>query len=100
MALLSPRPAAACIGGGEVSDEMNCPSCGGYCYRDSVDVGIGIIHGPYGCTECGWSEWEEYDKRNGLSKAEMEQPEYLFDTRGGMIRKESFLNAQLSLDDV
>lgn len=29
--------------------------------RDSVDVGVGIIHGPYGCEECGWSEDSEYD---------------------------------------
>lgn len=38
-----------------------CPRCGERDLdRDSVDVGVGIIYGPYGCP-CGWSESEEYD---------------------------------------
>jgi hypothetical protein len=44
---------------------MNCPKCGGQCYRDSVDVGVGVIHGPWGCEECAWSEDEEYDLSEG-----------------------------------
>jgi hypothetical protein len=40
---------------------MNCPKCNGQCHRDSVDIGVGVIHGPYGCEECGWSEDPEYD---------------------------------------
>jgi hypothetical protein len=39
-----------------------CPKCGGETYQDSVDVGVGIIYGPLGCTMCGWSESEEYDQ--------------------------------------
>lgn len=35
---------------------MNCPKCGDDCWRDSADVGVGIIYGPYNCTYCGWSE--------------------------------------------
>jgi hypothetical protein len=42
-----------------------CPRCGEYeLYRESVDVGVGVIHGPYGCP-CGWSEDEEYDAEKG-----------------------------------
>lgn len=40
---------------------MKCPRCNEDCDRDSVDVGVGVIHGPYGCASCGWSENEEYD---------------------------------------
>lgn len=45
---------------------MSCPGCGHVdCLeRDSVDVGVGVIHGPYGCANCGWSESEEYDIRD------------------------------------
>lgn len=39
-----------------------CPRCGSTeIYRDDVNIGVGIIYGPYGCPECGWSESEEYD---------------------------------------
>lgn len=46
---------------------MNCPKCGetDSCERDSVDVGVGIIHGPWGCACCGWSEDPEYDLSEG-----------------------------------
>lgn len=33
-----------------------CPECGGTCDRDSVDVGVGVIYGPWGCCDCGWGE--------------------------------------------
>lgn len=29
------------------TSEMNCPKCGTECHQDSVDVGVGVIHGPY-----------------------------------------------------
>lgn len=38
-----------------------CPNCGAEdLWRDEVDVGVGIIYGPYGCP-CGWSESGEYN---------------------------------------
>ena len=40
---------------------MKCPKCNEECERDSVDIGVGIIHGPYGCPCCGWSEDSDYD---------------------------------------
>ena len=43
---------------------MFCEKCGDECFRDSVDVGVGVIHGPYGCPNCGWSEDPEYDLSN------------------------------------
>lgn len=44
---------------------MKCPKCGEECWRDSADVGVGVIYGPYGCGNCGWSESEEYDLSTG-----------------------------------
>jgi hypothetical protein len=43
--------------------EHRCPKCGTNC--DSVDVGVGIMYGPYGCPGCGWSEDSEYDLSEG-----------------------------------
>ncbi len=45
---------------------MKCPNCekqgiDSECHQDSVDVGVGVIYGPWGCPECGWSEDSEYD---------------------------------------
>lgn len=37
-----------------------CPRCGGEAHRDEVDVGVGVVTGPWGCG-CGWSEQQEYD---------------------------------------
>ena len=47
-----------------------CPSCGSQCHREEADVGIGIMHGPWGCPECGWSESPEYDQLDGLTYSE------------------------------
>ena len=35
---------------------MKCPECGGSCWRDEVDIGVGIQCGPWRCEECGWYE--------------------------------------------
>jgi len=36
---------------------MTCPSCGGECERDTVDVGVGEHPtGPWGCPSCHWVE--------------------------------------------
>lgn len=42
-----------------------CPECGQETWRESADVGVGIIYGPYGCGSCGWSEEKRYDQRDG-----------------------------------
>lgn len=44
-----------------MTTEGICPRCGEHAERDSVSVGVGIIHGPWGCSCCGWSESEAYD---------------------------------------
>lgn len=52
----------------EMNDSaMDCPKCGDSCWRDSADVGVGIIYGPFGCPSCGWSEWSKYDRSGGES---------------------------------
>lgn len=35
---------------------MNCPECGADCWRDEVDVGVGIITSEWRCTVCEWDE--------------------------------------------
>ena len=41
---------------------MKCPNCGSDgIWRDEVDVGVGVIYGPYGCPDCGWSESSDYN---------------------------------------
>lgn len=50
----------------EITDASPCPRCDEReLWRESVDVGVGIIYGPYGCPSCGWSEHEEYDLQKG-----------------------------------
>lgn len=45
-----------------------CPKCGGdRLHQDSADVGVGVISGPWGCPDCGWSEDEAYDLSDGRS---------------------------------
>lgn len=46
---------------------MKCPKCEADCQHDSVDVGVGVIHGPWGCPICAWSEDSEYDLSEGQS---------------------------------
>lgn len=48
----------------------SCPKCNGETHQDSVDIGVGIIHGPRGCTVCGWSEASEYDLSEGQSSVQ------------------------------
>lgn len=48
-----------------------CPHCGApgaELWRDSANVGVGIIYGPWGCPQCGWSESEEYDQTRGVNR--------------------------------
>lgn len=53
-----------------------CPKCGGETHQDSVDVGVGMIFGPRGCTECGWSEDEEYNMTNPENRKPTEHGGY------------------------
>jgi predicted RNA-binding Zn-ribbon protein involved in translation (DUF1610 family) len=38
---------------------MDCPDCGSECWRDEVDIGVGTMHGPWHCPNCGWKESHE-----------------------------------------
>ena len=67
---------------------MDCPKCGNRCDRDEVDVEVGVIYGPYGCYNCGWSEDSRYDSSEGESIAQKEYGnDYIVDSRGGLTRK-------------
>lgn len=48
---------------------QDCPKCGDECWRNEVDVGLGIIYGPWGCSSCGWSEHPDYDRSDGREPA-------------------------------
>ena len=63
---------------------MKCPKCNAECDRDTVDVGVGIIYGPWGCHECWWSSEEEYDLSDGKSQ---DHGEGFKDQYGGWTRK-------------
>ena len=67
--------------------EVSCPYCGDVLYRESADVGVGVIYGPYGCPTCAYSEYEQYDNRDGKSPKNLENPEWYTDQFGGAIRK-------------
>ena len=58
---------------------MNCPNCGCEAYRETCDVGVGIIYGPWGCP-CGWSEDERYNQLDGDNYTEQG---YKLDQYGG-----------------
>ena len=58
---------------------MKCENCGAECGRDEVDVGVGIIYGPYGCG-CGWSEDERYNILDGPKET---KDGYTIDQYGG-----------------
>lgn len=51
-------------------ETMECPHCKSECWRESCDVGVGVIFGPWGCPHCGWSEDERYDLRGGQKKTD------------------------------
>ncbi len=67
-------------------EECKCPKCGEDCYRDYADVGVGVIYGPWGCGRCGWSSAPEYDRSEGISSAQVENPDWYIDQFGGMQR--------------
>jgi hypothetical protein len=67
-----------------MGDPMLCPKCGEECDRDEVDVGVGVLYGPWGCGCCGWSDDERYDCSDGPSPAQREHPGHYVDSTGGM----------------
>lgn len=40
---------------------MLCPQCNESCWRDEVDIGVGIQYGRRQCSECSWYEGHEID---------------------------------------
>lgn len=51
-----------------MSEHQTCPKCGEECDRESCDVEVGVIHGPWGCP-CGYSEDPRYDMSEGENAA-------------------------------
>lgn len=73
---------------------MNCPKCGNECYRESCDVEVGIIYGPWGCPSCAWSESPEYDRSDGkISTEQIANPTYYVDQWGVMTPKTQIKDA-------
>jgi hypothetical protein len=61
--------------------EDQCPKCGTEgLYRDEVDVGIGVMYGPWGCP-CGWSSDPDYDVSEGPKTTEQG---WIVDQWGGL----------------
>lgn len=73
-------------------EEKNCEKCGSKCYRDSVDVGVGTIYGPWGCPECRWSESSEYDLSEGQTR--IDETGWIKDQWGGLHNPEIYAQYQ------
>ena len=52
---------------------MKCPECGGSCWRDEVDIGVGTQYGPWRCEECAWYEGHEVDAQIDAEQEEMDE---------------------------
>ena len=75
--------------------EPLCPVCKNMVWRDSVDVGVGIIHGPWGCGGCGWSSDPFYDCRSGPCEAELEDGnEYKINQFGHLFKDKPLKNKE------
>jgi hypothetical protein len=55
-----------------------------------VDVGVGIIYGPWGCPSCGWSEDSDYDRSEGSAPADNAHPGWYSDQWGNLHSKARF----------
>ncbi len=42
-----------------VEDDLRCPECGSETIHDEVDIGVGTMHGPARCNNCGWNQEKE-----------------------------------------
>ena len=63
-----------------------CPKCSDETWREEVDIGLGVIHGPFGCSSCGWSEDPRYDSSEGRRI----EGDFELDPHGGMTRIKNF----------
>lgn len=72
--------------------QKTCPNCNDECYRDAVDVGVGTIYGPWGCT-CGWSEDARCDQITG-SGGWQENGSYV-DTAGNLYPKDNVVTQMM-----
>jgi hypothetical protein len=79
-------------------DTMDCPKCEEECWRESVDVGVGVIYGPFGCSNCGWSEDPYYDCSNGPPPAQVDEPSGRVVTQFGVSHSDERL--QETMDEV
>ena len=66
-----------------IDKKIDCPNCVNEAFRESVDVGVGVIFGPYGCY-CGWSE---NDKYNLLTGPKITEKGGILDQWGGLTPK-------------
>lgn len=69
----------------ELVDEKDprCPNCGDDSLdRESVDVGVGFIYGPWGCYSCGWSSDARFDRSQGPAPADAEYPDHILTPTG------------------
>lgn len=57
---------------------MNCPQCQGECYRDEVDIGVGIQVGPWRCSECGWYQGHEVDAAIDADRETIQEGDYRY----------------------
>lgn len=64
--------------------ELKCPECSEPCRQDSVDVGVGVIYGPWGCSNCGWSEDPQYDCSEGKLPTHPDYPGRYVDPFGSV----------------
>jgi hypothetical protein len=62
--------------------ELSCPKCGAPCSRDSVDNGVAVIYGPWGCPWCAWSSDPEYDFNSGQTRVTSKG---ILDQWGGLV---------------
>jgi|SRR6185312_790989 len=54
---------------------MNCPNCDfSDCYRDEVDIGVGIQYGPWICPVCGWYEGHDLDSAIEALQVALDKP--------------------------
>lgn len=67
--------------------EGYCLACGAEAMRDEVHNGVGMVYGPWGCPDCGWSEDPKYDRRRHTTPANVDQYGGLWPVRGKSLRR-------------